>query len=85
MQFFSIKLKICCRLEKERNDKDAELNSLKMKMTNINNQKENKDGIIKSLEVEVNMFNSKTFFIDGNLEVVTRHISLIFYTSLLTS
>ncbi|VBB33297.1 unnamed protein product, partial [Acanthocheilonema viteae] len=40
-------------LEKERNDKDAELDILKTKMININDKNENKDGIINSLKAEI--------------------------------
>uniref|UniRef100_A0A1I7VA89 CAP-Gly domain-containing protein n=1 Tax=Loa loa TaxID=7209 RepID=A0A1I7VA89_LOALO len=43
------------KVEKERNDKDVELNVLKMKMINIKDENKNKDGIINSLEAEITM------------------------------
>ncbi|MCP9258251.1 Restin [Dirofilaria immitis] len=43
------------RLEKERNDKDGELNVLKAEMINLMDDNKNKDGIINSLETEITM------------------------------
>ncbi|VDO51493.1 unnamed protein product [Onchocerca flexuosa] len=49
----NLTVKIYCRLEKERKDKDAEFDVLKMEMINIKDENKNKEDIINSLEAEM--------------------------------